>query len=91
MLALKRTMITWGMCNLFLAIKILVANQVLISSMWYLVACWNPNSKMCNQIRGMVQNFICKGKTSNTRAKVKWDYFTLPLSSNGLGIIDPKA
>jgi hypothetical protein len=31
------------------------------------------------------------GKASNTRAKVKWDSLTLPLSSGGLGIIDPQA
>jgi len=31
------------------------------------------------------------GKASNTRAKVKWDSLTLPLSSDSLGIIDPKA
>jgi hypothetical protein len=31
------------------------------------------------------------GKASNTKAKVKWDSLTLPLSSNSLGIIDPKA
>jgi hypothetical protein len=84
-------MIAWGKCNLFLTGRILVANQVLFSSMWYLVVCWNPNLKMCNQIRGVVRNFIWGGKASNTRAKVKWDSFTLPLSSGGLGIIDPKA
>jgi hypothetical protein len=31
------------------------------------------------------------GKASNTQAKVKWDSLTLPLSSSGLRIIDPKA
>jgi hypothetical protein len=31
------------------------------------------------------------GKASNTQAKVKWGSLTLPLFSNGLGIIDPKA
>jgi hypothetical protein len=31
------------------------------------------------------------GKASNTRDKIKWDSLTLPLSSDGLGIIDPKA
>jgi hypothetical protein len=39
----------------------------------------------------MVRNFIWGGKASNTRAKVKWDFLTLPLSSGGLRIIDPKA
>ncbi len=46
---------------------------------------------MCNQIRGVVRNFIWGGKASNTRAKVKWDSFTFLLSSDGIGIIDPKA
>jgi hypothetical protein len=54
MLALKGKIITWGKCNLFLAGRILVTNQVLLSSMWYLVACWNSNPRMCNQIIGMV-------------------------------------
>jgi hypothetical protein len=91
MFALKGKMITWGKCKLSLAGRILVANQILLSSMWYLAACWNPNSRMCNQIRGVVRNFISGGKASNTRAKIKWDSFTLPLSSSGLGIINPKA
>jgi hypothetical protein len=26
--------------------------------MWYLATCWNPNLRMCNQIRRMVWNFI---------------------------------
>jgi hypothetical protein len=25
-----------------------VVNQVLLASMWYLAACWNPNPRMCN-------------------------------------------
>ncbi len=28
---------------------------------------------------------------TKTRAQVKWDSFTLPLSNGNLGIIDPKA
>ncbi len=91
MLTLKGKMIAWGKCNLSLANRILVANQVLLSSMWYLATCWNPNPRMCNQMRGVVRNFIWGGKASNTRAKVKWDFLTLPLSRSGLGIIDPKA
>ncbi len=81
MLTLKGKMIAWGKCNLSLAGRILVANQVLLSSMWYLAACWNPNPRMCNQIRGVVRTFIWGGKASNTRAKVKWDSLTLPLSA----------
>jgi hypothetical protein len=46
MLTLKGKMIAWGKCNLSLAGRILVANQVLFSSMWYLATCWNPNPRM---------------------------------------------
>jgi hypothetical protein len=48
MLALKGKMIAWGKCNLSLA------ERILVSSMWYLAACWNPNPRMCNQIRGVI-------------------------------------
>jgi hypothetical protein len=58
MFAIKGKMIAWGKCNLSLTSKILVANQVFFSSMWYLAAYWNPNPKMCNQIRRVVRNFI---------------------------------
>jgi hypothetical protein len=57
--------------------------------MWYLAASWNPNPKMCCQIRGVV-NFIWSGKATNARAKVKWETLVLPTSQGGLGIIDPK-
>jgi hypothetical protein len=84
-------MIVWGNYNLSLTCKILIANQVLFSSMWYMAACWNTNPRMCNQIRGVVHNFIWGSKVSKTRAKVKWDSLMLPLSCGSLGIIDPKA
>lgn len=58
--------------------------------MWYMVACWNPNPRMCNQIRGVVRNFIWGGRASKIQAKIKWDSLTFPLFNGGLGIIDPK-
>jgi hypothetical protein len=58
--------------------------------MWYMAAAWNPNLAMCTQIRGIVRNFIWSGKTSNARAKVKWETLVLPTAQGGLGIIDPK-
>jgi len=46
---------------------------------------------MCNQITGVVRNFILGGKTSKTHEKVKWDSLTLPPLCGGLRIINPKA
>ncbi len=91
MLALKGKLINWSHNKLSLVDKILVANQVLLASMWYLVACWNPNPRMCCQVRGVIKNFIWGGKDALARAKVKWDTLALPIAQGGLGIIDPKS
>ncbi len=87
---LKGKLINWSTCRLLLAGRILVANQVLLASMWYLVATWNPNPRMCSQVRGVVRNFIWSEKADNARAKVKWETLVLPIPQGGLGIIDLK-
>jgi len=58
--------------------------------MWYLAAAWNPNPRMCSQVRGVVRNFIWSEKATNARAKVKWETLVLLTSQGGLGIIDSK-
>jgi hypothetical protein len=91
MIALKSKLIAWNHNLLSLAGRILVANQVLLASMWYLAACWNPNPRMITQIKGVIHNFIWGGKDAPARAKVKWETLILPAAQGGLGIIDPKA
>jgi len=90
MLALKSKFINWSHNSLSLAGRILVANQVLLASMWYLATCWNPNPRMCTQVRGVIRNFIWSGKEVSARTKVKWDTLVLPTPQGGLRIIDPK-
>jgi len=90
-LSLKNKLISWSNNRLSLAGRILVVNQVLLASMWYIAASWNPNPRMCSQIRGIVRNFIWGGRDTPTRAKVKWDTMVMPTSPGGLGIIDPRA
>jgi hypothetical protein len=91
MVALKSKLIAWSHNLLSLAGRILVANQVLLASMWYLAACWNPNLRMTTQIRGVRRNFISTGKDAPACAKVKWETLILPAAQGGLGIIDLKA
>jgi len=91
MTALKSKLINWSHNQLSLAGRILVANQVLLASMWYIAACWNPNPRMITQIRSVVRNFIWGGKDAPARTKVKWDTLTFSTTQGGLGIIDPKA
>ncbi len=91
MIALKSKLISWSHNNLSLAGRIMVANQVLLASLWYIVACWNPNPRMCALVRGVIRNFIWGGKDAPARAKVKWDSLTFSATQGGLGIINPKA
>jgi mannosylglycoprotein endo-beta-mannosidase len=58
MLSFKSKLISWSNNRLSLVSRILVANQVLLASMWYIAASWNPSPKMCSQVRGVVRNFI---------------------------------
>jgi len=88
--ALKGKLINWSTCCLSLAGRILVANQVLLASMWYLATSWNSNPRMCSQVRGVVKNFIWSEKATNARTKVKWETLVLLTSQGGLGIIDSK-
>jgi hypothetical protein len=46
---------------------------------------------MCSQVRGLIRNFIWRGKEAPARAKVKWDTLALPTSQGGLGVTDPKS
>lgn len=91
MFALKGKLINWSHNMLSLASRILVANQVLLALIWYLAACWNPNPRMCCQVRGVIRNFIWGCKDAPAQAKVKWDTLALPTAQGGLGIIDPKS
>ncbi len=91
MLTLKGKLISWSHNKLSLRGRILVANQVLLASMWYIAASWNPNPRMCSQVKGVIRNFIWGGKDAPVCTKVKWDTLVLLTTQGGLGIIDPKA
>jgi len=89
MVALKSKLINWNTYCLSLAGKVLVSNQVLLASMWYLAACGNPNPRMCDQVWEVVRNFTWGGKASNARTKVKWDTLALPTTKGGHRSQDP--
>ncbi len=91
MVSLKGKLVSWSNNRLSLAGRILVANQVLLASMWYIAASWNPSPRMCSQVRGVVRNFIWGGRDAPAHTKVKWSTMVIPITQGGLGIIDPKA
>lgn len=79
-----------GPKKLSLAGRLLVINQVILASIWYLVSCANFGDRIFAQIRALIRNYLWGGITSGVaRAKVKWDTITQPINHGGLKIFDP--
>ncbi len=58
MLSLKSKLIAWASCTLSLVVRILVTNQMIMASIWYITIYWNPNFRMFDQICGLLRIFI---------------------------------
>ena len=70
--------------------RVVVANQVLLATMWYITSCWVFSSSCISQIQRLIKNFLWSGRDGQpTRAKVAWSVVTRPLAEGGLGLIDP--
>ena len=92
LLSLRRKLCHYSSQNLSLAGRALVANQVLLASVWYIASCWMMHSGMMKQVRRLIRNFLWGGSdgTTDTRARVRWSTIILPREDGGLGIIDPE-
>lgn len=83
-------MIVWTAKKLSLGGRILVSNQVIAASIWYLASCLDISNTAVKQVRAMLRNYIWGGRTAGQpRAKVAWQQAILPLDKGGLKILDP--
>ena len=90
LLSIKRKLLFWSSAHLSLAGRIVVANQVLLATMWYITSCWIFSSSCISQLQRLILNFLWSGrKGQSARARVAWSVITLPLAQEGLGLIDP--
>ena len=91
-LRIKGQLAKWAAARLSLAGRMLVANQVILASIWYIVSCWNPSKDFINFIRSLVRNFIWSGREAGlTRAKVSWASVISQTGEGGMRLIDPMA
>jgi hypothetical protein len=80
----------WAGNQLSLAGRIMVANQVILSSIWYFASCMTFSNKALNLVRATVRNYMWSGKKEVcARARVKWATAVLPIVRGGIKIIDP--
>ena len=88
---IRKHLFKWSSQKLSLAWRIMIANQVILSSIWYLASCTDLSSKALKLARAMVRNYIWSGKGDyNTSARVKWDTAVLPIVRGGVKILDPQ-
>ena len=81
----------WAGNKLSLAGRIMIANQVILSSIWYIASCMDFSNHALKLARATVRNYMWSGKgESNTRAKVKWETAVLPIVRGGVKTIDPQ-
>ena len=87
---ITKALTTWSNHTLSLAGQIMVANQVVLASIWYLSSCANITAATFRQTRGLIRNFVWGAKPSNkTSAKISWNVVIQPLVESGVKIIDP--
>jgi exonuclease III len=81
----------WACNKLSLAGRIMVSNQVILSSIWYFASCMDFSNHALKLVRATVRNYIWSGRTgTNARARVKWATAVLPIVRGGVKILDPQ-
>ena len=90
LLTLRKKLFLWSQAKLSLAGRVVVANHVLLATMWYIASSWMFSKSCIGQIRRLVRNFLWAGQDrDHVRAKVAWSTIITPKNQGGLGIIDP--
>ena len=88
---IRKHLSKWVTHPLSLAGRIMIANQVVLSSIWYLASCTDYSGKALKLAKATVRNYIWSGKQEScARAKVKWDTAVLPIVRGGIKILDPQ-
>jgi hypothetical protein len=71
---------------------VLIANQVLLSSIWYVASCWSPHLRSIAKVVALVWNYIWSGEDGSRQCptKVAWSSMILPCNCGGLKLINPE-
>ena len=77
LLSIRKKLLFWSSARLSLAGRIVVTNQVLLATMWYITSCWIFSSSCISQVQRLIRNFLWSGRDGQpARAKVAWAVIT---------------
>jgi hypothetical protein len=80
----------WAGSQLSLAGRIMVSNQVILSSIWYFASCMTFSNQALNLVRATIRNYMWSGRKEYcARARVRWATAVLPIVRGGVKIMDP--
>ena len=90
LLRLRNKLLYWDTTNLSLPGRVVVANSVLLASMWYVALAWLFSRSIILKLQRLVRNFIWGASLgSRVVAKVAWSVLIRPKREGGPGLIDP--
>jgi hypothetical protein len=88
---IRKHLSKWANKPLSLVGRIMIANQVVLASIWYLAPCTDFTRQAIRLAKATVKNYIWSGKKEScARAKVRWDTAVLPIVRGGVKILDPQ-
>jgi hypothetical protein len=90
--ALRKKLSYWCTIHLSLASCVLIANQILLSSIWYVASCWSPHLRLVAKVVSLIRNYIWSSEDGSRLcpAKVAWSSLILLKSCGGIKLIDPE-
>ena len=87
---LSKKLNQWSRSKLSFAGRVLIANQVMLATMWHSVSCWIMDPSGLRAVKATIRGFIWSGKDNPmAAARVSWHWLTQPRAKGGLGLIDP--
>jgi hypothetical protein len=71
LLALRKKLSYWCMTHLSLASRVLIANQVILSSIWFVASYWSPHLRSIAKVVAIVRNYIWSGEDGSRLCPAK--------------------
>ena len=87
---IRTKLAAWSNRKLLMAARILVTNQIVPASIWFITSCADLARKVLQKARTLVRNFVWgKNPDHNTRARVAWASAALPRTEEGIKVFNP--
>jgi hypothetical protein len=80
----------WALVHLSLSGRAVIANSVLVSTLYYFITIWGGSRQVIRKIRAQIRNFLWLGSLRNCRARVRWTDCCAVKQVGGLGLVDPE-